>query len=427
MQEFIHHSTSGGIILIGTIVLALILANSPLADSYHAILDMKIGLSIGSMSLNHDLHHWINDGLMAIFFFLVGLEIKREVLVGELSNLRSALLPISVALGGAVIPAAIYVLINWGGSGVQGWAIPMATDIAIALGVLALLGKRVPAILTIFLTAVAIADDLMAILVIALFYTASINALALGVGAGLLALLVFCNRMGIRNILIYSIVGIGVWLAFEQSGIHATIAGVLVAWTIPARTRINPGAFLSEVRATLNAFESSNLEPVRMLTDERQQTAIRAIKDRCELAQAPLQQIEHKLHPWVAFGILPIFALANAGIPLSFGAIEGAVIPAMLGIGLGLVLGKPLGFLLVAWIMIRGGWATLPAGVTWRHLIGLGMIAGIGFTMSLFIAALSFTDPVLLEATKLSIVGASVVAGIGGYIILRYARAERAD
>ena len=419
MQEFIHQSTASGIILIGTIVLALVLANSPLAPTYQAILHLPIGIGIGAQNLTHDLQHWINDGLMAIFFFLVGLEIKREILVGELADRKAAMLPITVAIGGALIPAGIYWFINRGGPGMQGWAIPMATDIAIALGVLALLGTRVPAVLTIFLTAVAIADDLMAIVVIALFYTASINALALGVGAGLLVLLGIGNKLGIRSTLVYCIIGVGVWLAFEQSGIHATIAGVLVAWTVPARNRLDPAVFLAEMRSTLDAFEARDLEPVRMLTDERQQTALRAIEDHSERVQAPLQKLEHQLHPWVAFGILPIFALANAGIPISVSALDGGAVPTMLGISLGLVLGKPLGFMIAAGIMVRGGWATLPPGVTWRHMLGAGMLAGIGFTMSLFIAALSFTDAALLEAAKLSIVGASLIAGILGYSLLR--------
>ena len=208
-------------------------------------------------------------------------------------------------------------------------------------------------------------------------------------------------------------------MAFEQSGIHATIAGVLVAWTVPARNRLDPAAFLAEMRSTLDAFEARDLEPVRMLTDERQQTALRAIEDHSERVQAPLQKLEHQLHPWVAFGILPIFALANAGIPISVSALDGGAVPTMLGISLGLVLGKPLGFMIAAGIMVRGGWATLPPGVTWRHMLGAGMLAGIGFTMSLFIAALSFTDAALLEAAKLSIVGASLIAGILGYSLLR--------
>ena len=419
MQMFVHRSASSGVVLMIAAVAALVLANSPLQARYDALLHAEIAITVGPFTLRESVAHWINDGLMAVFFFLVGLEIKRELRVGELSNLRAALLPIVAAAGGVAVPALLYAAVNWSGPGAAGWAIPMATDIAFALGVLALLGNRIPFTLIIFLTAVAIVDDLIAVLVIALFYTVGIDGAALAAGFALLAVLVAANLLGIRTILFYVVVGLGVWLAFLASGVHATIAGVLVAWTIPARNRINPAEFLGRARGLLDRFEHRQVQPVVMLTDEAQQSAVIQLEKACEDVQAPLQKMEHRLHFWVQFVIMPIFALANAGVAFSLSGVDGDTGPVTLGIVTGLVLGKPIGLLGASWLAIRTGIVALPEGVTWRHMVGASCLAGIGFTMSLFIATLGFGESELLAAAKLGILGASVIAGSLGYVLLR--------
>jgi NhaA family Na+:H+ antiporter len=354
----------------------------------------------------------------------VGLEIKRELWAGELSNLRAALLPILAAFGGALVPALIYVAINLGSDGTSGWGIPMATDIAFALGVLALAGSRVPYALKILLTAIAIIDDLIAVLVIALFYSGSIDFGALGIGFAFLGLLFLMNMLGVRTIPVYALVGVLVWLAFLESGVHATVAGVLAALTIPARNRIDQPTFLNRARALLDRFEeSSSREPYSILQDQEQQTAIISLEQECEAVQAPLQKMEHALHNWVSFAIMPLFALANAGVAFSMDALEGAgALPVALGIGVGLLVGKPLGLLGMAWLAVRLGWVSLPAGIGWGHLGALAMLGGVGFTMSLFIATLAFSDSSLLETAKLGILAASLAAGILGFLTLRSIR-----
>lgn len=418
MQEFMHRSAAGGIILVVVTVIALVLANSPLAPVYDAVLHTKVSFAVGPFALSESVLHWVNDGLMAIFFFLVGLEIKREVLVGELADVRAALLPIGAAVGGALAPAVIYLALNWGRSGAAGWGVPMATDIAFSLGVLALLGDRVPYGLKVFLTALAIIDDLIAVLVIALFYAGGIAWPALATGLGLLGLLGLANIFGIRALLVYAGLGSLVWLAFLQSGVHATVAGVLVALTVPARSRLDPAGFLTRARGILDRFEAAGGASTPMLTDERQQTALLELEDAAEAAQAPLQKVEHALHAWVQFGVMPIFALTNAGVALALGTVSGEAVPVALGIALGLVVGKPVGILLAAWLLVRSGLAGLPAGVSWSQLAGVACLAGIGFTMSLFIATLGFGQGALLEGAKLGILGASLVAGGLGYLVL---------
>ncbi len=417
-QDFIRRSTSQGILLLVTTVLAIIIANSPLNEPYQNILHTEIGVSIGSFTLNEDLLHWINDGLMAIFFLLVGLEIKREVLVGELSNLCAALLPIIAAIGGAIVPALFYFVINAGGGDMRGWAIPMATDIAFAVGILALLGSRIPTPLKIFLTAAAIVDDLVAVLVIAFFYSSGIDAVSLGIGIGILVLLVLVNLFGIRNLAVYLGLGVIVWVMFLQSGIHTTIAGVLLALTIPARNRIDPATFSAKVRSMLEQLEGSGGEQTSLMTDEDQQAVVHEIEAVSEQVQAPLQQLEYALHTVVAFVIMPIFALANAGVVLSFASFEGSTLPITLGIIVGLVLGKPIGILGAVWLVTRSGIASFPDGIRWQHMIGAACLAGIGFTMSLFVASLAFTDASVLDTAKISILVASAVAGSVGLVIL---------
>jgi NhaA family Na+:H+ antiporter len=418
MQEFIQQSQSGGIVLLVMTVIALALANSPLSATYLAVLDLPIGIAAGPLVLEESLLHWVNDGLMAIFFFLVGLEIKREVLVGELANLRAAMLPILAAFGGVCMPAAIYFAFNAGGTGARGWGVPMATDIAFALGCLALLGKRIPFGLKIFLTAVAIVDDLLAVLVIAVFYSSGLHLMVLGAGLAVLLILALANGFGFRSPLIYAGLGILVWLAFLHSGVHATIAGVLVALTVPARSRIDAQTFVRRARQTLRQFDQNQAAdtPVRMA--EAQQSAIIELEEVCEQAQAPLQKMEHRLHAWVGFVIMPIFALANAGVVLSTHSL-GSSLPVLFGIVLGLTLGKPIGILAAAWLAVRAGIAELPPGVSWRHMLGVGVLAGMGFTMSLFISALAFPDPNTLATAKLAVLIASLLAGAVGLLLLR--------
>ncbi|MEO8287035.1 MAG: Na+/H+ antiporter NhaA [Chloroflexota bacterium] len=423
MQEFVHSSTSGGTVLLVAAATALVVANSPLRSAYEDLLNSYLDVKLGTFELHLSVLHWINDGLMAIFFFLVGLEIKREVWAGELSNVRAALLPLVAAIGGAVVPALIYVGINLGGAGSAGWGIPMATDIAFALGVLALVGSAVPFGLKIMLTAIAIIDDLIAVLVIAFFYSGSIDFGALATGFALLALLLVANIAGIRTIPVYLLVGLLVWAAFLASGVHATIAGVLVALTIPVRVRIDQATFLRRARSILDGFEvSSKQEPYSILEDEQQQAAVIELEDLSEAVQAPLQKIEHKLHSWAAFVVIPVFALANAGVTISVDALRDETLPVAIGIMAGLLIGKPAGLFGATWLAVRVGLVTLPKGITWRHVAGLACLGGMGFTMSLFVATLAFGSSQLLETAKLGILAASLIAGVVGFVVLRTAR-----
>lgn len=425
MQEFIHSSTSGGIVLLLSTIAALIIVNSALNSVYEDILNTYLDVKLGAFQIRLTILHWINDGLMSVFFFLIGLEIKREVWAGELSNVRAALLPIIGAIGGAIVPALVYVGINLAGAGSSGWGIPIATDIAFALGVLALAGTGLPFGLKVMLTAIAIVDDLIAILVIALFYSGSIDFGALGIGFALLGALLVTNILGIRAIPVYLSLGVAVWVAFLTSGVHATIAGVLVALTIPVRVRIDQATFLQRARAILNGFEeSSKREPYSILEDEKQQAAVIELEDLSEAVQSPLQKIEHRLHGWAAFVILPLFALANAGVALDIGAISNETLPVALGIIAGLLVGKPVGLFSAIWLSVRVGLVTLPREVTWRHVAGLACLGGMGFTMSLFIATLAFGSNQLLAAAKLGIVAASLIAGTAGFLVLRSARVE---
>jgi NhaA family Na+:H+ antiporter len=416
ITTFLHTEAAGGIILIICALIALIWANSPWAGTYTSLWATKI--TIGP--LTESLLHWINDGLMAVFFFVVGLEIKREVLVGELASPRQAALPIAAALGGMAVPALIFAAINRGGPGSGGWGIPMATDIAFSLGVLALLGNRAPTGLKIFLAALAIVDDLGAVLVIAFFYTSDISWGALGAAAIFLALLVTANLLRIRHPLAYALLGLGLWVAFLQSGIHATIAGVLLALTIPARTRVDTGEFFRRAHAVLHDFDRAGEEAANILTNGGQQAALRELSALSEGVQTPLQRLEHALHPWVAFGIVPLFALANAGVALGGGLGGVLTEPVTLGVVLGLVVGKQVGVTLSAWLAVRSGLADLPVGVGWRHIYGAGWLAGIGFTMSLFIGSLAFGEGVLLDAAKVGILTASLIAGLVGWSLLRF-------
>ena len=417
-QEFFQQEASSGILLIVATLIALAWANSPWAETYIHLWEAKLSISIGPFGISKDIIHWINDGLMAVFFFVVGLEIKREVLVGELSSPRQAILPIVAAIGGMALPAGFYLLFNSSGPARAGWGIPMATDIAFALGVLSLLGKRAPLSLKIFLTAVAIVDDLGAVLVIALFYTSEIAWISLLFAALFLVALIAMNRLGVRNPLVYALLGIGLWVAFLKSGVHATIAGVLLAMTIPVRTRINTEEFLTHAGYFLDNFRKHGKPGENVLTNKDQRAAIMAIEVAAEHAQAPLQRFEHILHPWVSYFIMPIFALANAGVALKGDLFSVFIQPVTLGIMAGLVFGKQIGVFLASFLAIKLKWADLPTGMTWLRLYGLSWLTGIGFTMSLFIASLAFGNSEFLSPAKTGILVASLVSGMVGAVIL---------
>jgi len=421
-QEFFQQEASSGILLMIATILSLAWANSPWAESYFALWQTNVTFSFGSFGISKNLLLWINDGLMAVFFFVVGLEIKREVMVGELASLRKAILPIVAAVGGMVIPAGFYLLINPGGPAQAGWGIPMATDIAFALGILSLLGKRVPLSLKIFLTAVAIVDDLGAVLVIALFYTSEIVWVSLLIGFIFLIILIIMNRLGVRSPIVYAILGIGLWVAFLKSGVHATIAGVLLAMTIPVRTRINTEGFISNASFFLEEFRTHGKTGESVLTSADQRAAIQAIEVAAEHAQTPLQRLEHILHPWVGYFIMPVFALANAGIAIKSDFLLAFAQPVTLGVMAGLIFGKQIGIFSAGYIAVKLGWSDLPSGMTWTRLYGLAWLAGIGFTMSLFIASLAFGESEFLAMSKAGILVASLISGIAGAFILSRAK-----
>jgi NhaA family Na+:H+ antiporter len=436
-RRFMHTQSSSGIVLLATTAIALGWANSPWAESYHHLWELPIGGTFGPASFRTTLHHFINDGLMAVFFFLVGLEIKREMIAGELASLRSASLPMIAALGGMVVPAAIYAIVNGGGLGAPGWGVPMATDIAFALGVLALLGDRVPVGLKVFLAALAIVDDIGAVLVIAVFYSSGMAWVPLAGAAGLLVLAVGMNRAGVRRPWTYGAVGLALWATVLLSGIHATVAGVLLAFAIPVRTRINEHQFLTSTRRALEEFDAAAAltaaDPqTSVLSNVGHHTALEEIETLCQLAQPPLIRLEHALHGIVSFGIMPVFALANAGVTLDASSLGSALVsPVTLGAMLGLLVGKPIGIFGFSWLAVRLGIAALPQGSTWMACLGVAVLGGIGFTMALFIASLAFPAGTphaeLLDAAKLGILVASAVAGVAGTLLLRRAIATPSD
>ncbi len=417
-QEFAKLEASGGILLIACTVIALVWANSPWAATYDHLWHTNLTFGLAGNNLSEPLHFWINDGLMALFFLLVGLEIKRETLVGELASFRKAALPIAAAIGGMLVPAAIYGLFNHGGPGVSGWGIPMATDIAFALGVLALLGDRIPISLRVFLAALAIADDIGTVLVIAFFYTEQISWIHLGVATLFFATLLAMNRAGARHPLTYVVLGLGLWLAFLGSGIHATVAGVLLAITIPARQGIDSRAFLQRSEKILDEYRSADEAGQSIEHGATKSTVVHVLAEQCKSAESPMLRFEHALLPWIKHVIMPVFALANAGVALGAGVGSALVSPISLGILGGLAFGKPIGVVLFSWLSVRTGLAFLPSGVGWRQIFGVGSLAGIGFTMSLFVANLAFGSSLMLETAKVGILAASIVSGVAGAIIL---------
>lgn len=413
-QEFARVEASGGLVLLACAILALLWANSPWAESYFHLWETNLSFSLGGLLLSLPLIEWVNDGLMVLFFFVVGLEIKRQLTTGDLASLRRATLPLAAAAGGILLPAGLYLALNAGGPGEPGWGIPMATDIAFTLGILALLGSRAPLSLKVFVTALAIADDLGAVLVIALFYTSDISWLWLIIAAGIFIALIGLNRARVYEPWPYAVLGFGLWFAFLQSGIHPTIAGVLLATTIPTRNPPNTGSLLAQCVSVLDEFE----DPVsrRARADDRYQAAAQTLEVVADRMQSPAQRLEHVLHPWTTYLILPIFALANSGVHLRFDlSLFG---PISVGILLGLVIGKPLGITILSWLTIRLGLAELPPNVSWRQLFSVSWLAGIGFTMSLFITNAAFTNPELLDQAKIGIIFASVLAGVIGSALM---------
>jgi len=388
LSEFLKADSAGGILLILTTILALIFVNSPLSHLYSSFLHLHMGISVGDYSLNKTLIHWINDGLMAIFFLMVGLEVKREIIDGSLSSIKQIALPAIAAVGGMAIPALVYVLFNNGDPvAMRGWAIPTATDIAFALGILSLLGNRVPVSLKIFLMALAIIDDLGAIIVIALFYTVDLSIISIYVATGSLIILTLFNYLGYSRKSLFFVVGLILWVSVLKSGVHATLAGVALAFTIPFKAIDNKGQPFS-----------------------------------------PLKEIEHGLHPWITFFILPLFAFVNAGVDMRQISIDQLTGPVPMGIMLGLFLGKQLGVFGLSWLAIKLKIATLPKGSSWLMLYGVSMLTGIGFTMSLFIDSLAFVDDTLFAYTdKLAILIGTLLSAVLGYLILRYAVADKKE
>lgn len=421
-QRFIRDQTTGSILLLFCTLFALIIANSPFVHDYEAILQTKVGLVFGDFSLRMSIHHWINDGLMALFFFLLGLEIKREILVGELREPRQSFPVIAAAIGGMVLPASIFAAFNYGSETIHGWGIPMATDTAFAVGILALFGSYIPRALFTFLTALAIIDDLGAIMVIAVFYTESINIAYLGLAGLFLTILAGFNILGIRGPWIYFIGGFFIWLAMLGSGVHATIAGILTALIVPARPKRPPEWFIHRARRLINKFERIEEASDRpILAEEDQHKVVEQMKESAEIASTPLRRWEHILEHPIAIFVMPLFALANAGIPVSLNSLtEMWSEPLSLGIICGLVFGKSIGIGLFCWISLKLNLGHLPKGVNIHHIIGLGFIGGIGFTMAIFIASLGFANnPEAIVAAKSGIIVGSLIAGIMGALWLR--------
>jgi len=420
-EHFLHAQTTTGMVLMFMTIFALILANSPIAETYAHFFHTKVDLTVGSWELSHTIHHWINDGLMAIFFFIIGLEIKREVLVGELSNIKVAILPILAAIGGMLIPALIYFSITSGTEGTGGWGIPMATDIAFAISALVLLGKRVPPALVTFLVALAIVDDLGAVLVIALFYTEQIHMLPLGLAGGAFLILVMFNRFGIHMILPYFIVGLLMWFFMLESGVHATIAGVIAALAIPSKPKRSPGSFRQDAKVLLDEYDSYPIDEKEGMS-ERQKAILLKLEDNINDIGTPAARLENDLHLPVALIVIPLFALANAGIAIDFSSIGTTIMtPVSMGIIAGLILGKVLGIFGVAWLAIKLKLATLPQGSTMNQIFGVAFLGGIGFTMSIFVADLAFMgSPELIFQAKVGILAASLFAGLFGYSWLRF-------
>ncbi|MFT5707986.1 MAG: NhaA family Na+:H+ antiporter [Oceanospirillaceae bacterium] len=420
IEEFIHRQTTSGVLLMVCAIIALVLANSDAAKAYQQIFGVYLTIGLDNFQLSKSLHHWINDGLMAVFFLVVGLELKRELLVGELANLKQAMLPIIAAVGGMLMPALIYFAINPSGHTADGWGIPMATDIAFALGALALLGNRIPKSLLMFLVALAIVDDLGAVIVIALFYTDTINMMALALVAFFIFSLVCLNLGGVRILSPYLIVGAFLWIAMLKSGVHATLAGVILAFIIPMKPKYDPKRFMTLIQDSVKSIKEAYQNDDNIIVNDTLRSRVRALGNGVSLVQAPAQTLESKLHLPSAYLIIPIFALANAGVPIDWANIGEIIVhPVTMGIGLGLVFGKLIGIAGFTWLAVKMGVCELPKGLNILHIIGAAFMGGIGFTMSIFIAELGFAQhPQDLLMAKTGILFASLLAGVTGFVWL---------
>lgn len=416
LDKFIHRQTTSGLLLMLCALVALAIANSPWAASYTHLIHTPLSVGAGSWSIEKSLQHWINDGLMALFFFIVGLELKREILVGELSELKHAALPIVAAVGGMLAPALVFIAFNDNETALRGWGIPMATDIAFAIGVLVLLGDRIPKALITFLIALAIADDLGAVLVIALFYTEQINGVALAWAIGLFGVLITFNRGGVRHSVPYFLVAILMWMAMLTSGVHATVAGVLTAFTIPAFPKYDPQRFSLSVRTMLSRFDAAYDRDADILTNDELRSLTASLEEGVALVQAPLQRLEDQFHLPVALLVIPVFALANAGVPLGIDTLGEAFQHSVTqGVIAGLLLGKVIGIFGFSWLAIKLGIGILPEGTRLAHIAGVGLLGGIGFTMAIFIGDLAYLhQPQLQVLAKTGVLSASLLAGILG-------------
>ena len=407
--RFMHVEAASGVVLLVCTVIALVLANSPAADAFLSFWKTEVGFSYGTFEFRHSLKHLINDGLMVIFFFVIGLEVKREIVLGELSDLRRAALPIAAALGGMIAPAVIYLAYVSGGEGQRGWGIPMATDIAFVVGCMAVLGSRVPHSLRIMVLSLAIADDIGAILVIAVGYTKGLDFTWLAVGFAGIGVVYAFSHLGIRSIPVYSVIGILVWFAFHESGVHATIEGVILGFMTPARSYVSEGLFGGVLRGASHVFEGGGFG-----TLSHRAAKVRQFQRITRETISPLEYLETTLHPWTSFVIMPIFALANAGVPIHLSDLGAPVAVAVM---LGLVLGKPLGIVAFSWFAVKAGLAKLPDEISWGAILAAGFLAGIGFTMALFIAGLALSDA-LLDTAKIGVLAGSVLSAIFGVTLL---------
>ena len=422
VQQYIHTESTGGLILLVATIIALIWANSPWSDLYHDILETHLSFDLAIIAVDMSLHHWINDGLMALFFFVVGLEIKREIFFGHFSTIRGAALPAIAALGGMVVPAALYLAFNAGGEGARGWGIPMATDIAFALGVLALLGRRIPSELRVFLLGLAVVDDLGAIIVIAVAYTESISFPYLGMVAALAVTTMVVNRIGFRHAAVTSALGFLIWFAMLKSGVHATIAGVIFGLLTSARPQYSREKFAEDYKKLIVKYR----EALFSGETERADSLLGEMEVLAQGTESPMERLERLTHPWASYVILPVFALANAG--LSFSGVDfGGVISSgvTIGVVVGLLLGKAVGITLFPWVASWFGIVELPSGVSWGRVLGVGFLGGIGFTVAIFISGLAFDDPNLVLNAQFGIMVASVIAGLLGYMILRFVSRSR--
>jgi NhaA family Na+:H+ antiporter len=416
-QKFVKVESLSGVLLFGATILALVWANSPFQHLYESLWQYKIGITTESFSLNKPLILWINDGLMAIFFFLIGLELKRELLIGELDTPRKAAFPFFAALGGMVIPVLLFIFLNKNPETSDGWGIPMAADIAFTLAILNLLGKKVPLSLKVFLTAFAIIDDIGAVLVIAIFYSSSVNWMLIAISVIPLAFLLFLSHKKLHSRYLFLVLGFIVWLLFLKSGIHPTVAGVLLAFTVPIRQKMNIKTYANKLMELSKSIKSGSDENTYILT-KQQIEQIDSLEEISDNVQSPLQQLEHRLHNWVAYFIVPIFALSNAGVSFRTEMVLDSAL--IINTASCLVVGNFIGVTVLSYLSLKLKITVLPKNTTFKHILGIGCLAGVGFTMSIFIANLAFVqNPAFIDSAKIGILAGSLISGISGYILLR--------